>query len=54
MKRLIEFIKTTAIGGLVVIVPMAILIIVIAEDNRMYFPNEDQIWVLGLRARLTF
>jgi len=34
MKRLIEFIKTTAIGGLVVIVPMAILIIVIGDTFK--------------------
>jgi uncharacterized membrane protein len=31
MKRLIEFIKTAAIGGLVVIVPVAILAIVLAQ-----------------------
>jgi len=34
MKRLIEFIKTTAIGGLVVIVPMAILTIVIGDTFK--------------------
>jgi uncharacterized membrane protein len=31
MKRLIEFIKTTAIGGVVVIVPMAILTVAIGD-----------------------
>jgi len=34
MKKLIEFIKTTAIGGLVVIVPMAILTIVIGDTLK--------------------
>jgi uncharacterized membrane protein len=34
MKRLIEFIKTTAIGGVVVIVPMAILTIVIGDTFK--------------------
>jgi uncharacterized membrane protein len=34
MKKLIEFIKTSAIGGLVVIVPMAILTIVIGDTFK--------------------
>jgi uncharacterized membrane protein len=34
MKRLIEFIKTTAIGGVVVIAPMAILTIVIGDTLK--------------------
>jgi uncharacterized membrane protein len=34
MKRLIEFIKTTAIGGVVVIVPMAILTVAIGDTLK--------------------
>jgi uncharacterized membrane protein len=34
MKRLIEFIKTTAIGGLVVIIPMAILTVALGDTLK--------------------
>ena len=51
MSRLIDFIKTTAIGGLLVIVPIAIILFVMAQlSYGLYSLSRSLVTELGLQV----